>query len=209
MITQLIEQAADRTHAQTALTVNTVVEEVTFDFTTTPRLTIATSMPGMISFAPINGGGGATSGGGVSVALGGTIGQAVQTQQQTAVDVNRDLQRLPLVIPRSPMRTPFLSVIVGGGNTIDSQQGIKTVTSALTDIPSAYNPTSHPSCADGIGWGYLVVDGVQQTKEVLIINDNRSTLGVFLLAGDVAYAGQPMSATVSGGPQTVTVYLAG
>jgi hypothetical protein len=103
---------------------------------------------------------------------------------------------------------PYRTVLIGGGNTIDSQDGIKVSDDPITSIPTAYDPDSSPSCIDGVGWGTLYVDGVEQTTKVLVVNDNRSSFNCFLLAGDQVYAGDPIMLDVDGG-DAVVAYVAG
>lgn len=96
--------------------------------------------------------------------------------------IAKDAQRLPTIVPMPNQGTPFRMVSIGGGNMIDGQDGIKVSSSQITNLPAAYGPNTSPACADGIGWDTLCEDGVSRGK-VLVVNDNRSTLACFVLAG--------------------------
>ena len=208
-----MEPVALQGKAPATLTVNTVVDELTFDFGASPTLEVATTMPGMIGFPPVGRGASAPSGGGsASVSLGGTIAQAVLSQQQATADLNREAQRSPLVIPRtSPLALPVYSVAIIGGNTLSSgAQGIKFATAA-TSVPVAYNPATDTSMVDGVGYGLLGINGVFDGTKVLVINNGggKAYNGFPLVGNEVILSRGPVSVPVGAGPATVTCYPVG
>lgn len=81
---------------------NTVVEDVAFDWTVEkPRLTITTTLPDRPDFKSLAGSASPTAGGPVSVGLGGTVAQAVQNLRGQVNRLERDAQRMPLVLSRA------------------------------------------------------------------------------------------------------------
>lgn len=87
------------TNGDTADTVGSVIEDISFDLSDTPSATITTDVPDGLTFG--RGGGGSPAGGGpISLQLGATVPQAVATVQQELGQVRRDLARSPVVLPR-------------------------------------------------------------------------------------------------------------
>jgi hypothetical protein len=126
----------------------------------------------------------------------------IHEMERAAADAAVNLGRRPLWVPGIE---PFRTVYIRGGNKIDGQDGIKTITDLLTSLPAAYDPASNPSCADGIGYGDLYVNGIYSAA-VIVINDQRSSFDCFLLAGDNVFA---TPVTLSTGSGNMIVYSAG
>lgn len=123
----------------------------------------------------------------------------------------RELLRQDLPLPAASQ----FRIVVGGGNTLASgQDGINYSASTITDVPSAYDPSTAPSCIDGVGYGDLYIDGVYQGA-VLLVNDgsNGTSIDYDLLGGSGDQdVGRPVAATASltvgGDPATtVTAYI--
>lgn len=168
-------QEAQPNYVQSAVTqaVNTVVETVSFTFSTKPRIVIRTSLPDQLGFtaAPVNGSSSSPiAGGPVSPILGGTVAQAVQRLSGKVADHTRSLQRVPLIIPK-PSLPQFMTAIVGGGNTLPSgQAGI--LSNGITQATSAWNPATMGTFDNGIGWGTLYQNGTSLGVVLLLNNGN-------------------------------------
>jgi hypothetical protein len=185
--------------------INSVVEEISVD-AVRGRMTVKTVLPP----PPAALGGGAASpsaGGTPSLALGGTLAQAVQFAQREVAELKQDTQRLPCIIPRSdPSPIKIRWVVIDKGNTLEtSEDGVKYVAS-VTSVPSAYDPDTTSSFIDGIGRGTLFEDGVAQEGYVLVVNDDSGATRNAVLTGDVVWVVEPRNMPVGSGPQTVQVY---
>jgi hypothetical protein len=98
-----------------------------------------------------------------------------------------------------------------GGNTLSdgSTPGIKFSSSAITSVPSAYDPDVDTSFIDGIGRGILFINGTQQSGNVLIVHHSTGGSGLTLAIPEsnvvltntatvsIPVAGDPNGATVS------------
>ncbi len=83
--------------------INTVVENETTDWNVdSPRTTITTTIPDRPDFKGQAGVGSPTAGGAISVALSGTVPQAVQALRGQVATLSREIQRLPLIQARQP-----------------------------------------------------------------------------------------------------------
>ncbi len=136
-------------------------------------------------------------------------------------ELRRDLARARQELAQRPLfgggggaAAPDLRIIVMDGNTLATgQDGINFSSSAITDIPIAYDPTAPVSAIDGIGRGQLFKDG-SFVGYVLCCNDGTggTTIDFDLLGGsdsqDVCSVATTKSVTVAGDPlTTVDVYI--
>jgi hypothetical protein len=109
---------------------------------------------------------------------------------------------------------PVARLVILGGNTLATgQDGIKYSSSPITNIPSAYDPTSAFSGITGVGRGEYFLDGVSQGY-VLVVNDGTggSAINYDVVAGSDPDVGSPVvatkSLTVAGDPtDTRTAYV--
>jgi hypothetical protein len=178
------------------------------EFGAQPRLTVTTDLPPM----PAHMGGGspsAAAGGLVSSVGGGTLAQQTARIVEQTADLTRATQRVPLIPARGGGTVLELKVvIVSSGQTLDSgQTGVKYSSSAVTDVPSAYDPSVTSTFIDGIGRGTLYINGVAQSGYVLIRNDVNSPIQRALIAGDIVAVHEPTTVTVNGDANTtINVY---
>jgi hypothetical protein len=110
---------------------------------------------------------------------------------------------------RMPEPTPELRLVIDKGNILETgEDGIVFATSEITSVPSAYDPTVDDSFIDGIGRGYLYVNGAARDDMVLIVNDGSGTFPDALRQSDVIYSGGLKQIPVDGGG-SVIAYVTG
>lgn len=142
--------------------------------------------------------------------------------QQKEIDALwREIRRLQQALAQRPLRVvasgtsrTFRITITGGNTLATGQAGIKFSSSAITNVPTAYDPSVDTSFIDGIGRGTLFINGVSQGF-VLVCNDGSNGSAVnFDLQGVVGDAdvinvtSATKSLTVGGDPNTtVTAYV--
>lgn len=215
MIGKVIDRTAGTGVAEGAITANTVVESIAYDWNArSPSVTVTTTVverPELPRLAHGRGSSSPTAGGAVSAQLGGTTAQAVAGLQADVLRLESHTQKLPILPPRAlgGAATSLMTVVVIGGNTLGSgQAGIKYSSSAITDAPSAYDPDVTSSFADYFGRGNLYIDGVLQANKVLIVNDlTGGAVNFALLVNDVVVVATPRTLTVGGDPNTtITAY---
>lgn len=130
----------------------------------------------------------------------------------------RRVAKLEQELAQRPLRggggssTPVFSLVIVGGNTLSdgSTLGIKKVSSAITSVPSAYDPTITSAFIDGIGRAQLWINGAVQSSFVLVVHDSRTSFGEALFSSETVLA-SPTTASipVAGDPNgaTVTCYI--
>lgn len=165
MIAKVIDVPAADGVTEVSVDSATVIEDVTFEFGRTARVTASSNLPD----APTFGGGSASasSGGGVSVTGEGTVAQQVQRLASAMVDDGRKL----VVPPKGGSgASPNLRLEVVDGNTLSDgvTLGGKWATPAPTTVPSLYNPNVDSSFIDGIFRAHLYMDDVLQADLVLV-----------------------------------------
>lgn len=136
-------------------------------------------------------------------------------------DLLRDVRQIRQELAQRPLRVPpgvttkSYRITTAGGNTlVTGQAGIKFSSSAITNVPTAYDPAVDTSFIDGIGRGTLFIEGVSQGF-VLICNDgsNGSAVNFDLqsVSGDadvISVTLATKSLTVGGNPDvTVVAYV--
>jgi hypothetical protein len=132
-----------------------------------------------------------------------------------ADDLERRVRELEYAMRRVPVRWPgappsaIRMLVITGGNTLSDgvTPGIKY--SAVTDVPTLYDPAVDTSYIDGLGYGNLWVNGVDQGP-VLIVNDGRagSMINKALFYTDRVPVLTTSSIPLSGDPtQSVTAYV--
>ncbi len=109
-------------------------------------------------------------------------------------------------------------LLILDGNTVytsgaTTYYGVKRETTAITTVPSAYDPNdpSFPSpgdftAIDGIGRATVYIDGVPQAGYVLVVHDSHSLHPSVMVGGDYPLAGEVVTLLVGAGPATVTAY---
>ncbi len=201
--------------------INTVVSSVAYDWSDAQvRVTVTTDLPGAPD-APAGGAGGGpspSSGGPVSVAAGGTVAQVAARAAAKADQLDRDLQRVPLVVPFPPAYQDLRLEVIDG-NLIDATTttyGVLKTFVVLDSVPVAYDPNgvgTTPgdfSAIDGIGRAKLYVNNVPQDDLVLVCLDGRSPAQIPTLIGhgvESCKALGGLTLPVDGGG-TVVVYVA-
>lgn len=112
--------------------------------------------------------------------------------------------------PSRPVRYQLNIADVGGGNTLDSgQTGIAVSATKITEVPTAYDPSTSPTCIDGVGYGTMIIDNsvLEDSYDILIVLDTRSPITVDLLNTDrIAVHPDPVEISVTGGG-TVLAYV--
>lgn len=124
-------------------------------------------------------------------------------------EIRRRITMRPDVIPGSP-GAPILTILIDGGNTLETGQNGIVYESTVSSVPSAYDPNSTSTFIDGIGRGTLTINGVVQEGYVLVVNSDSGTFRNALLGDgeDVVAAGGPISIPVDGGG-AVSAYTVG
>jgi hypothetical protein len=125
----------------------------------------------------------------------------------------QEIAKRPIKVKGGGAASPELRLVIIQGNTLATgQDGIKYSASPITDVPSAYDPTSPGSAIDGVGWGDLYTDGAGPTP-VLVVNDGGGGSVInFDLVGEAdpdvgSVVAAPVTLTVGGDPDTtVTAY---
>lgn len=185
----------------------TCVEAIDYDLSRErPRVTVSTTMPsppsGMVGGSP-------SSGGSVSVSLGGTVSQALCQAQADIRDIGLRTTKIATTPGESVGSLPYMFVNIVSGNTLDSGQlGVKYSSSAITSVPSAYDPNVTSSFIDGIGRGTLYINGVVQAGYVLVVNDTNGVNRNAVIIGENPYTGGTVAIPISGGGGTsVNAYV--
>ncbi len=102
--------------------------------------------------------------------------------------------------------TTLRTIRIDRGNTLTTGQlGCKYSSSAITDVPSAYDPNVTSSFIDGVCRGTLHLNGVAQSGFVLCHNDSTGALSEALVTTDVVVVGAAISMTVAGDPATTVL----
>ena len=184
--------------------VNTCIEEISVDCQSA-RLTVSTTIPPMPGFGLSSSS--PSGGGAVSLALGGTVATAVQAVKDDVAVLQRDTQKIPVIVPRVDPVTNIYGLSVTGGNVLDGgQQGIKYQSGTVTSVPSAYDPNVTTAFIDGIGRGQLQVNGAVQTGYVLIVNDDRGSFRNAVVVGDPLISTGSVQIQVGSSGVYVTAY---
>lgn len=126
----------------------------------------------------------------------------------------QEIAKRPIKVKGGGAAEPEIRVVVLDGNTLATgEDGVEFSSSAITDVPTAYDPTSSFSGITGVGRGELYTDG-SFTGYVLVANDGSggTTIDFDLLGGtdsqDVCSVATTKTATVAGDPlTTVTLYV--
>lgn len=153
-----------------------VVEHIAVQLGDQPRITVTTDLPERPAFGAQGSAASPAAGGGISLALGGTLAQAIQATQGEVRDLKAQQQGQP-VVPARPI-TPdeanptLLRVVAGndiytlGGST---WKGIKYSGAAVPSVPTAV-PVDPTTYADGLGYGYIQSGGSDSGSLVWICN---------------------------------------
>ena len=126
--------------------------------------------------------------------------------------LRHEVYQRPIKPPKGATTSDLRLVIDRGNTLVTTQLGIVYSSTAITDVPSAYDPTVTSSFIDGIGRATLYVNGTSQGY-VLVCNDGTSGSAInFDLLGDtdadVCRAVATKTLTVAGDPNTtVTAYI--
>lgn len=123
------------------------------------------------------------------------------------IDLARRITQRQIVIPGDGGQ-PYRTILIDGGNTLETGQDGVVYEATVASVPSAYDPDVTSSFIDGIGRGTLYINGVAQDGYVLVVNSDDGTFRNALVADDVIYSGGPISIPVDGGG-SVQAYTAG
>lgn len=134
-------------------------------------------------------------------------------------EIQREQRRMWAEIYQRPIKVKggggsvqhvYQLVIIGGNLLSDGiTEGIKYSSSPIVDVPAIYDPEVDTSFVDGIGRGYLYIDGVLQTLRVLILHDSSAgAITTALFSGDLCIANvSPTTLPLDSDPsQTVTLW---
>ncbi len=193
---------------------NTLVEEIRYHWNIgSPSISIVTTVPPPPQFRGASGGPSPTSGGAVSVSLGGTVPQAVASLQEKVADIQKDAQKVAIIAPTggSGSSSHAYALIIDVGNLLSdaTTHGIK-FTGSISTVPSLYDPNVTSTFIDGIGRATLYIDGVAQSGYVLVVNDGRSgtLINKALFQGDRCESlGSVSIPLVSDATKSVAVYI--
>lgn len=126
----------------------------------------------------------------------------------------RRANKLEQELAQRPLRggggsaTSVYSLSIVGGNTLSdgSTLGIKKVATAITGVPSNYDPNVTSTFIDGIGRATLFINGNAQSGFVLVIHDSRTSFGEAVFQGEtVLSAAATASIPVTGDPDGASV----
>lgn len=123
-----------------------------------------------------------------------------------------ELQHRPVILPEAAAGAEARSWITIGstGNQalLGGQTGIRYQTSEITEVSTAYDPSTSPTTTSdlGIGWGDLWVADVVGSTKVLVAMDPRAPYRFDALGGASYSVYATVSIPVTGGG-SVTCYL--
>jgi hypothetical protein len=127
-------------------------------------------------------------------------------------DLERQIRKLREELTQRPFKPPkgsptiLRTVIIDQGNTLATgQSGCKYSSSAITSVPSAYDPSVTTSFIDGICRGTLYENGVSTGNYVLVLNDSTASVQRALVQNDVVAVQAAVSIPVAGDPNGATV----
>jgi hypothetical protein len=126
------------------------------------------------------------------------MGDQLKALRDEIERLRRRLEQRPVLITAS---TPvaFNTVLIDGGNELETTQNGVVYEATVASVPSAYDPNVTSSFIDGIGRGTLFINGVAQTGYVLVVNSDNGTFRNAVIEDDVLYAGGPIPIPVDGG----------
>lgn len=137
----------------------------------------------------------------------------IRALQQEIRWLKRELAARPIKKKGGGASAGVYILQIDRGNTLSdgSTLGIKWSSSALTTVPSLYDPTVDTSFVDGIGRATLIINGATQTNKVLVAHysGNGSPLSIALFQGDIVLSSSSLVTLplASDATQTVSLYV--
>ncbi len=186
---------------------NTVIEELRYNWSLqSPSIGVSTTIPPMPEFRRGGVSSSPSNGGQISVALGGTVSQAVNQVRAEILDIKRDTQKIPIITSRggsfSAPTQVTLRILDGqtiynaGGTTY---YGVNRSGTLIATVPTLYDPNSVGgtaglfTAATGIGRCQVYFNEVLQPGYFLCVHDTRSGFSYSVIQNDPIVAGSLVS----------------